>query len=334
MLTPTKVSTKTECVKRINNLLHSQDTTEANDQITELTKNNFNNSTDYRVVYKNFNYNKSYDTWIYEGNDEDKIVGYKYLQSYPYDMPQFRIGDYVHWNFNHRELSTWLITSLDTQYLYNVKGKILECNNSLKWTDENGELNCYPCVIKDAMTYTNFKWGNKGVVQPGGDIVVMVQKNEYTSKIQINDRFLFNNIGFRVKEFFNILNPNYMEIYMMKTPELEGDDFEDNVAINKQPETIIDLNGIVVSPNVEEVMLGKTVEFDVYNYINGIKQNDTFIIKVSGIPQQYFNFVSINKNKFSIENIKQYQINPLKIECIDDITGNKIIKNIWLGGNW
>ena len=249
-------------------------------------------------------------------------------------MPQFRIGDYVHWNFNHRELSTWLITSLDTQYLYNVKGKILECNNSLKWTDENGELNCYPCVIKDAMTYTNFKWGNKGVVQPGGDIVVMVQKNEYTSKIQINDRFLFNNIGFRVKEFFNILNPNYMEIYMMKTPELEGDDFEDNVAINKQPETIIDLNGIVVSPNVEEVMLGKTVEFDVYNYINGIKQNDTFTIKVSGIPQQYFNFVSINKNKFSIENIKQYQINPLKIECIDDITGNKIIKNIWLGGNW
>ncbi len=334
MLTPTKVSTKTECVKRVNNLLHSQDTTEANDQITELTKSNFNNSTDYRVVYKNFNYNKSYDTWIYEGNDEDKIVGYKYLQSYPYDMPQFRIGDYVHWNFNHRELSTWLITSLDTQYLYNVKGKILECNNSLKWTDENGELNCYPCVIKDAMTYTNFKWGNKGVVQPSGDIVVMVQKNEYTSKIQINDRFLFNNIGFRVKEFFNILNPNYMEIYMMKTPELEGDDFEDNIAINKQPEAIIDLDGIVVSPNVEEVMLGKTVEFDVYNYINGIKQNDTFTIKVSGIPQQYFNFVSINKNKFSIENIKQYQINPLKIECIDDITGNKIIKNIWLGGNW
>ena len=112
MLTPTKVSTKTECVKRVNNLLHSQDTTEANDQITELTKSNFNNSTDYRVVYKNFNYNKSYDTWIYEGNDEDKIVGYKYLQSYPYDMPQFRIGDYVHWNFNHRELSTWLITSV------------------------------------------------------------------------------------------------------------------------------------------------------------------------------------------------------------------------------
>lgn len=334
MLTPTKVSTKTECVKRVNNLLHSQDTTEANDQITELTKSNFNNSTDYRVVYKNFNYNKSYDTWIYEGNDEDKIVGYKYLQSYPYDMPQFRIGDYVHWNFNHRELSTWLITSLDTQYLYNVKGKILECNNSLKWTDENGELNCYPCVIKDAMTYTNFKWGNKGVVQPSGDIVVMVQKNEYTSKIQINDRFLFNNIGFRVKEFFNVLNPNYMEIYMMKVPELEGDNFEDNIAINKQPEAIIDLDGIVVSPNVEEIMLGKTVEFDVYNYINGIKQNDTFTIKVSGIPRQYFNFVSINKNKFSIENIKQYQINPLKIECIDDITGNKIIKNIWLGGNW
>ena len=33
-------------------------------------------------------------------------------------------------------------------------------------------------------------------------------------------------------------------------------------------------------------------------------------------------------------NLKEYQINPLEIECIDDITGNKINKQIWLGGNW
>lgn len=336
MLEPTKVSTKTECVRRINNLLHSDSSTstESSDQISQLTKENFKASTDYRVVYKNFDYSKSYESWIYEGNDEDKIVGYKYFQSYPYDEPKFKIGDYIHWNFNHKELSTWILTSLDTQYLYNVKGKILQCNNSLRWTDKKGELNCYPCVIKDALTYTNFKWGNKGVVEPGGDIVVIVQKNQYTSQIGINDRFIFNEIGFRVKQKFDELNPNYMELYMMKAPELNGDNLKDNIAINKNPEVDEDLDGIVLLPNVEEIMFGKEIQFNVYNYIKGIKQDDTFTVNVKKVPQKYFKLTVIDKNNFIIENLKEYQINPLEIECVDDMTGNKINKQIWLGGNW
>lgn len=166
MLKPTKVQTKTTCIKMINSLLHSSTNENESVQLTNAVKDNFSNSTDYRVVYKNFNYRKSYDTWIYEGNDKDKIVGWKYLQSYPYDTPQFKIGDYIHWNFNHKELSTWILISLDTEHLYNVKGRMLECNNSLRWKDKNGEINCYPCVIEDALTYANFKWGNKGVVEP------------------------------------------------------------------------------------------------------------------------------------------------------------------------
>lgn len=336
MLEPTKVSTKTECVRRINNLLHSDSSTstESSDQISQLTKENFKASTDYRVVYKNFDYSKSYESWIYEGNDEDKIVGYKYFQSYPYDEPKFKIGDYIHWNFNHKELSTWILTSLDTQYLYNVKGKILQCNNSLRWTDKKGELNCYPCVIKDALTYTNFKWGNKGVVEPGGDIVVIVQKNQYTSQIGINDRFIFNEIGFKVKQKFDELNPNYMELYMMKAPELDGDNLKDNIAINEKPEVDENLDGIVLLPNVEEIMFGKEIQFNVYNYIKGIKQDDTFTVNVKKVPQKYFKLTVIDKNNFVIENLKEYQINPLEIECVDDITGNKINKQIWLGGNW
>ena len=336
MLKPTKVSAKTECVRRINNLLHSDSSTstESSDQISQLTKENFKASTDYRIVYKNFDYSKPYESWIYEGNDEDKIVGYKYFQSYPYDEPKFKIGDYIHWNFNHKELSTWILISLDTQYLYNVKGKILQCNNSLRWTDKKGELNCYPCVVKDALTYTNFKWGNKGVVEPGGDIVVIVQKNQYTAQIGINDRFIFNEIGFRVKQKFDELNPNYMELHMMKTPELNGDNLKDNIAINKNPEVDEDLDGIVLLPNVEEIMFGKEIQFNVYNYIKGIKQDDTLTVNIQKVPQKYFKLTVIDKNNFVIENLKEYQINPLEIECIDDITGNKINKQIWLGGNW
>lgn len=334
MLKPTKTQTKTNCIRLMNNLLHPSLENQSNDQLMELTQNNFNNSTDHRVVYKNFDYSKSYDAWIYEGNDKDKIVGYKYFQSYPYSEPKFKIGDYIHWNFNHKELSTWILISLDTEYLYNVKGRMLECNNSLRWKDSNGETNCYPCTIEDALTYTNFKWGNKGVVEQGGDIVVIVQRNKYTSKIKVNDRFLFDETGFRVKQIFNELNPNYMELYMMKAPELEIDDTKNNIAINENPSEKTDLNGIVLEPNVKEIMLGETINFSVYNYANGIKEEDTFTVNVKNVPNKYYEFKTIDKNNFIIKNLKQYQISPLEIECVSDTTGKKVNKQIWLGGNW
>lgn len=336
MLTPIKVSTKTDCVRRINNLLHSQSNTssESDDQITELTKESFKSSTDYRVVYKNFDYVKTYDTWIYEGNDKDKIVGYKYLQSYPYTTPQFKIGDYVHWNFNHQELSTWILISLDTQYLYNVKGRMLQCNNSLRWKDKNGELNCYPCAIEDALTYTNFKWGSKGVVEDGGDIVVIVQKNKYTSQISVNDRFMFNEVSFRVKQIFNELNPNYMELYMAKVPVLTDDEEDKNLAINKNPKQDVILEGNIILPDTSEIKLGEKQEFNIYNYVNSKKTSDEFSISVNGVPNKYFKLDIIDGNNFSIKNLIQYQRNPLKIKCVNERTGEIIEKNIWLGGNW
>lgn len=336
MLTPIKVSTKTDCVRRINNLLHSKSDTsaESSDQISELTKETFKSSTDYRVVYKNFDYTTKYDTWIYEGNDKDKIVGYKYLQSYPYDTPQFKIGDYVHWNFNHKELSTWILISLDTQYLYNVKGRMLQCNNSLRWKDKHGELNCYPCAIEDALTYTNFKWGSKGVVEDGGDIVVVVQRNKYTSKISVNDRFMFDEVSFRVKQIFNELNPNYMEIYMAKTPILEDDEKSQNIAINKNPEPEVSLEGDVISPDISEILLNNVQSFNVYNYENSNKTEDGFTISTSGVPNKFFELVVLDKNNFTIKNLIQYQINPLKIKCINERTGDITEKDIWLGGNW
>lgn len=336
MLTPTKVSTKTDCVRRINNLLHSKSDTasESSDQISELTKGTFKSSTDYRVVYKNFDYTKTYDTWIYEGNDKDKIVGYKYLQSYPYDTPQFKIGDYVHWNFNHKELSTWILISLDTEYLYNVKGRMLQCNNSLRWKDENGELNCYPCAIEDALTYTNFKWGSKGVVEDGGDIVVVVQKNKYTSKINVNDRFMFNEVSFRVKQKFDELNPNYMELYMAKNPVLSDDEVDKNLAINENPKVDVTLNGNVILPDISEILLNDKQNFSVYNYENSEKTIDEFEISVNGVPNKCFELVVVDGNNFTIQNLIQYQINPLKIKCINKETGDIIEKDIWLGGNW
>lgn len=121
---------------------------------------------------------------------------------------------------------------------------------------------------------------------------------------------------------------------MMKVPELNGDNLEDNIAINNDTENEDNnqLNGVVLLPEIKEIMLGKTLEFNVYKYINGIKQNDTFTIEVSGVPSKYFKLNILDNNNFSIENLEEYQINPLTITCIDNESGDKISKNIWLGG--
>ena len=312
----------------------SEDSSNSNTaSITELTKSTFSENPDYNKVYKNFDYDKTYEAWIYEGNKEDKIVGYKMFQSYPYDKPEFKIGDYIHWNYNHKEISTWLLTSLDTQYLYNVTGRILECNNSLRWKDNNENLNCYPCVIKDALTYTNFKWGNSGVVESGGDIVVLVQRNKKTSQIDINDRFIFSGVAFKVKQKFNELNPDYLELYMMKVPELEGDDLVNNIAINENPSIEVK-NEIVLNPQITEILQGETQSFSVYSYKDKNKTSDSFTISIEDVPNNYYKLDIIDGNNFSIENVKQYTKNPMNIICKNNSNENSITTQMWLGGKW
>lgn len=121
---------------------------------------------------------------------------------------------------------------------------------------------------------------------------------------------------------------------MMKAPELDGDNLIDNIALNEEPEAIIKLNGNILLPEEKEILQGETINFNVYKYVSGSKQSDTFTINVRGIPKKYFNFNVIDGNNFTIENLIEYEINPLEIECINDIDGDKIIKQIWLGGNW
>ena len=184
------------------------------------------------------------------------------------------------------------------------------------------------------MTYTNFKWGNRGVVEPSGDIIVVVQRNEYTSQISINDRFLFDGVGFKVKQFLNELNPNYLELYMMKTPELDGDDLNDNIAINDRQEEKEVLHNVVISPNISKINQGETIQFSVYNYINEVKQSDEFSVEIQNVPKEYYELNIIDGNNFEIKNVKEYQINPMTVECKDTAMGDSFQKNIWLGGNW
>ena len=332
MITPNNVS-NVNCFDRLN-YIRTFDETYAGG-ISEQLKSSFDNSPDYVEVYKNYNFSKTYKTRIFEGNDADKKLGFKYLQSYPYDLPQFKIGDYIHWKYDHINMSTWLLTSLDTQHLYDVKGRMLLCNNYLKWIDENGKLISYECVFQDSLTYSSFKYGESGVIQVNGTIGVLVPQNEDTRKIYRNQRFIFDGIPYICNNFIKSVNSNFLELNLVETQRLDEDDLVNNVAYNgikqdSEPEN----SETIISPDINEILEGDTETFKIQRYINGVKQNDIYTITAENVPSEYFSLTIIDGNSFSITNIKEYSKTALTISCYNQTTKDTTNLDLWLVGGW
>ncbi len=332
MLTPIKTSS-VNCYDRLN-YIRTFDGNYASG-ITEQLKSSFEESPDYVQVYKNYDFEKLYKTRIFEGNEKDKKLGYKFLQSYPYDLPQFKIGDYVHWKYDHINLSTWLMISLDTQHLYDVRGRIMLCNNYLRWIDNTGKVISYECVFEDTLTYASFKYGDAGVVQPNGTIVVLVPQNDDTRSVYKNQRFLFNGVPYVVNNFIRSVNTNFLEIYMFETQLLDKDDVKNNIAYNGVEQEInLDTSAIIISPNVKDILEGDMQVFTIDRYVNGIAQNDVYNISASGVPNEHYTLEVLDGNSFSIKNNKEYTKGSLTISCSDEITGELTTIDIWLVGGW
>ena len=333
MIIPSKIS-GVNCFDRLN-FIRSFDGSYASG-LTEQLKSSFEMSPDYTEVYKNYDFSKIYKTRIYEGNESDKKLGYKYIQSYPYDTPQFRIGDYIHWKFDHVNMSTWLLTSLDTQHLYDVRGRMLLCNNYLKWIDENGEVISYECVFQDSLTYASFKYGESGVVQVNGTIAILVPQNEDTRKIYRNQRFIFDGIPYVCNNFIRSVNSNFLELYMFETQRLDGDDLVNNVAFNgiEQKDDYIESETIVTPNNINEILEGESETFVIKRYVNGVAQNDTYTFSVTGVPDTYYTMSDIGANTFKIKNNKQYSLNSLTVSCLNQVTGEITNIDLWLVGGW
>ena len=332
MISPSKVS-GVNCFDRLN-FIRSYDGNYASG-LTEQLKASFEASPDYVEVYKNYNFQTPYKTRIYEGNESDKKLGFKYMQSYPYDLPQFKIGDYIHWKFDHQNFSTWLLISLDTQHLYDTRGRMMKCNNYLKWIDNDGKLHSFECVFQDSLTYGSFKYGEKGVTQVNGTIGIFVPQNEETRTIYRNQRFIFDGIPYMVNNFIRSVNPNFLEIDMFETQRLEQDDLINNIAYNG-----VELAGnptstiTTITPMENDVLVGDTQTFTIQRYINGIPQDDLYTFTVSGLSPDYYEFNVVSDNSFSIFNKKANDKNPLQVSCYNETSFETTIIDIWLVSGW
>jgi hypothetical protein len=311
------------------------------DTTSNAIKDLFEESVDYRIVYRNMDYSYAYKTWIYEGNAGEKTVGYLHLLSYPYDSVRFKIGDYIQFNYYHTndepsKYKYWLLQSLDCRHLYNVHGRMLPCNQVLRWED-NGVVHTYPCYFNTEMTKTNILDSGQGFNVESGALIAIVQQNEYTSKIYVNQRFVLNGRTYIVYQYNDNIDEGLIYVYLRITAELPEDDLDGGVAYNGA-ELINDnmLNGNIINiADVTSLRQGEQTAITLYHYTLGRKDDDVFEVVPYDVPSNYY---SINNgetnigNDFVIVNNKQYTKNPLKLEFENLTTHETMDVYIWLGG--
>lgn len=136
-----------------------------------------------------------YGAWVFEGNEDRKTTGRKYIQMYPYDIPILQKGDYVCFDFYLRgKKSTWLVTALDSKSLYEQTGSIMMCTNELRFYNEYGKLIQIPCVFNDDInSEKNIALAN--MLYINGIVTIYLQLNEDSKQIHPNQRFLFGQPG-------------------------------------------------------------------------------------------------------------------------------------------
>jgi hypothetical protein len=299
--------------------------------LTEGIKDGFERNLSYNEVYKNNDLVTLYKTWIYEGNQTDKSVGFKYLQSYPYDTLSFLGGDYIHWQYGG-ELSTWLMVSIDKQHLFNVKGRIKRCNNNLKWYTAVNVLQTYPCVIEDRFDGTVFMIDRTFALQDG-DIYITLRQDSITSTIQVNQRFLFDGMAFKVKGVKSFINDGTLYLTLYKDQVSPNDDVINDIAdAGLFIEPIPSGTYTEITPEIDYLTQGSEQTYSVYKYLLDVQQADTFITVASGIPSQYYLLTVINGNSFKVKNIARYTDGVLTITCTNNIDLSVITKTIKLGG--
>lgn len=212
----------------------------------------------------------------------------------------------------------WLTTNIRKYANPYNQIEVRRCNNELRWVNkENGAINSIPCCIDYDLSGTQ-PLKDKDVIVANGHIVVIVQGNDLTRNLEINQRFIFNGTPFKMTGINNMLQNNnvnenttllYYDLYIdMVDPE---DDIKNNIAnryefnysisINNAPSELIKgitgtlnatvrFNGEDVLRNViweaenENIQINNDGEYEI---IGDIETEAKVKVYISGNPDVY-----------------------------------------------
>lgn len=155
-------------------------------------------------------------------DDYRKVI----FQNLKYDSDK---GDYIQFDGFY-----WLIIDKDD----NLKNSVTveKCNNNLKWEDAYGNIYNCPCVVSQDTFYNTGIDVTKPMILGSGKLTIWAKYDEYTSTIKRDKRFIVGNHPYKVTNdditTLIIDNVGIMTIIMEEVEELDGDDFENQIANN------------------------------------------------------------------------------------------------------
>ena len=142
-------------------------------------------------------------------------------------------------------------------------------------------------------------------------------------------------VHYIVYQYNDNIDEGLLYIYLRLTAELPEDDFDNGLAYNGM-ELIEDnsLNGDIINiADVQSLREGSSLNINIYNYVHGVKSNDSFVLTAYDVPPVgYYVLDETLGNEFVLTNIKQYGRAPLKLEFKNLTTNDLTIVYVWLGG--
>jgi len=226
----------------------------------------FKGNINYETFYKDFNPSVRYDAWIYDDKSERLDYEKKFVQMHP--NQSIRQGEYIHWK-NKDDI--WLVRGVDTQYDY-VKVAIMHrcLDNRLVWVDKQG-LHRMP-IFSQSKVLRDPLLDNGKIFLVDDSMEAYVQKNEVTSQIQENYRFVFGDrTVFKVIEIVNYYIDNTIKILLKKDENLSKDSFQNGIAYIKDYSFEITPN----LPNGIQGNVGDTYQLESNFVYNGDKVDTT-----------------------------------------------------------
>lgn len=124
----------------------------------------------------------------------------------------------------------WISVFTDTYRFPTASSTIHRCNSSLKWYDEYHNLINEPAIIDVDLRLTKFLFGST-ITLPQGHLKIIMQLNDNTRKIDINQRFVFGKQVFKVDYFNDFIADNTFDV--TSAPLLHLTLFKDEVNLAK-----------------------------------------------------------------------------------------------------
>lgn len=295
-----------------------------------MISDNWENNTQLSIIQEEYPFGsfkfRDIDCYITHGKDRsvNNKTGEDYkeliFENVDYDVP---LGNYYIFDNNY-----WLLTNKDALHRVSMDFIVRRCNNVLKWRDGDKTIE-YPIVMEyDASKGTPS--GDNDIITPTNNVSIIVQANDDTLRLKVNQRFIFANRPFKLVAmnnymFNSICGKQEILYFTLALDEISPyDDFVNNIAYNGDVEAEADVgrielpvhDGLCVEPIFDELRQNYEKEFEANLWIGGIKQDDDVSLSVSGAPSWAWEIQLIGHNRWSLKCKRVAQV-PIELtfEC-------------------